>query len=96
MPIELATIDDLNQAVATLNTRITQMAEATQQDIDNLTTQVSQIATDLGTAQTKLQAEIDSLSAGGVDVTNLQAAIAPLDAAVQALGALQPTPPPSA
>lgn len=95
MTIELVTVDDLNNAVATLNTRITQIMAATQQDIDNLTTQVNQVASDLSAAQTKLQAEIDSLSAQGVDVTALQSAVNPLDAAVVALGNLQPTPPPA-
>jgi uncharacterized phage infection (PIP) family protein YhgE len=75
--------------------RMQAMADATQADIDNLTSQVQQVATDLTDAQSKLQAEIDSLAGQGVDVTALQAAVAPLDTAVQALGNLQPTPPPA-
>jgi hypothetical protein len=93
--LQLVTVDDLNAAIATLNERITQMAHANQQDIDALTAAVNQVATDLETAKTSLQAEIDALAAQGVDVTALQAAVAPLDSSVQALGALQPdTPPP--
>lgn len=95
MTLNLVTIDDLNAAVANLNERITLMANATQQDIDNLTTQITQVATDLSGAQSKLQAEIDSLANQGVNVTALQAAVAPLDAAVNTLGGLQPTPAPA-
>lgn len=103
MTIEIATGEDLDRLqtyfqnqIATLKRRITTMAEATQADIDNLTTQVQQVETDLGTTRDKLQAEIDSLASAGVDVTNLQAALAPLDDQVKALGDLQPTPPPAA
>lgn len=101
MPLELATLDDLNRLAATLEERITQMASANQQDIDQLTTQVTQVATDLGNARNSLQAEIDSLAGQGVNVSALQAAVAPLDSAVQQLGQIQPTPaqptpPPSA
>lgn len=91
MPISFVTPDDLHKAVAILNERITQMAHATQQDIDNLTTQVGQVATDLASVRSTLQAEIDSLAGYGVDVTNLQSAVAPLDAAVKSLSDLQPT-----
>jgi hypothetical protein len=68
---------------------------ATQADVDALTTAVDQIATDLTAAQSKLQAEINALAAAnpGLDLTALQAAVAPVDAAVQALGALAPSPP---
>lgn len=71
------------------------MADATQQDIDELTSQLTQVAADLNTAKSALQAEIDTLAAQhpGVDVSALQAAVAPLDSAVQALAGLQPTPP---
>lgn len=95
MPLNLVTTDDLNKAIATLNTRINLMAEASQQDIDNLTAEVSQVASDLQDAQSKLQAEIDKLAQAnpGVDVTALKAAVDPLDAAVVALGNLQPSPP---
>lgn len=65
---------------------------ATQAQIDALTTEANQIATDLATAKSTLQAEIDQLAAAnpGVDVTALTAAMAPLDQAVQQLGALTP------
>jgi hypothetical protein len=68
---------------------------ASQQDVDALTTQVGQVATDLAAAKTALQTEIDQLAAANptVNLAGLQAAVAPLDAAVQSLGALTPTPP---
>jgi biotin operon repressor len=96
MPLSFATTHDLERLEARLNRRINRMADATQADIDNLTSQVQQVATDLDSSRSKLQAEIDSLAAQGVDVTSLQEAVAPLDSAVQALGDLQPTPPPAA
>jgi outer membrane murein-binding lipoprotein Lpp len=80
-------------AIEELNERIDQMA--TQADVDALTTQVQQVAGDLANAQTKLQSEIDQLAANNpsVDLSGLQAAVAPLDSAVQSLGAITPTPP---
>jgi hypothetical protein len=88
-----ATVRQLNQAVTALNERIDLMAS--QADVDALTTAVDQIASDLTATQTTLQAELDKLAAANptVDVTALGNAIAPLDAAVQALAALTPTPP---
>lgn len=73
---------------------------STQADADALTAQVAQIATDLTTTTVTLQAEIDALAgtagAPAVDLTGLQAAVVPLDAAVKAVGALTPTPTPPA
>ena len=68
---------------------------STQAEADAVTAQVTQVSTDLATAKTALQSEIDALSAAnpGVDLTALQAAVAPLDAAVVALETLAPTPP---
>jgi hypothetical protein len=84
---------ELLSAVHTLNERIDGMA--TQADVDALTTTVDQVAADLSTAQVKLQSEIDALGTANprLDLTALNAAVAPLDSAVQALGALTPTPP---
>ncbi len=67
---------------------------ATQADVDAITTQVSQVASDLKAAQASLQAEIDSLGSANptLDLTALQTAVAPLDSAVQSLGGLKPTP----
>jgi hypothetical protein len=65
----------------------------TQQDeIDALTSQVVQVAEDLATAKTTLQQEIDGIAAEhpAVDLSALQAAIAPLDTAAKALAALKP------
>jgi multidrug resistance efflux pump len=66
---------------------------STQADVDAVTTAVDQVATDLVTTQSALQAEIDLLASANpsLDLSALQAAVAPLDASVQALGALQPT-----
>ena len=68
---------------------------STQADVDALTVAVTQISTDLATASTTLQAEIDKLVAANpaLDLTALTAAIAPIDAAVNALDTLAPTPP---
>ena len=88
----LATTADLDKT----NERITQLADATQADIDAITATVDQVSTDLATARDNLQAEIDALAANAgtsIDVSALQAAVAPLDDAVNALGQLQPDPP---
>jgi septal ring factor EnvC (AmiA/AmiB activator) len=92
----LVTTADLNNAVAGLTKQIKALQEAemtTQADVDALTQQVDTIATDLATSQGKLQAEIDALAAANpsLDLTGLQNAVAPLDAAVVALGGLTPT-----
>jgi uncharacterized protein (DUF3084 family) len=78
-------------------TQIERNLMSTQADVDALTAQVTQVATDLQTAQTTLQTEIDNLAAANpaLDLSALQAAVAPLDASVQALGAITPTPPPA-
>jgi DNA-directed RNA polymerase specialized sigma54-like protein len=78
-------------------TQIERKLMSTQADVDALTAQVTQVATDLQTAQTTLQTEIDNLAAANpaLDLSALQAAVAPLDASVQALGAITPTPPPA-
>src|SRR5581483_361154 len=70
---------------------------ATQADVDALTASVDQVATDLATARTTLQQEIDSLAQQnpGLDLSALTAAVAPIDQAVQALGALKPDPAPA-
>ncbi len=65
---------------------------ASQSDVDALTTQVDQVATDLTAAQTSLQSEIDTLAAANpsLDLSALQSAVTPLDSAVQALGQIKP------
>lgn len=67
----------------------------TQADVDAITTEVGNIAAELDSDTAKLQTEIDALSAANpsLDLTALQAAVTPLDAKAQALGALVPTPP---
>ena len=68
---------------------------STQAEADAVTAQVTQVSTDLATAKTDIQAQIDALAVANpaVDLTALQAAVAPLDAAVVALETLAPTPP---
>lgn len=65
-----------------------------QEEINGITTELDQVATDIASVQTTLQTEIDNLANAnpGVDLSGLRTAVAPLDAAVQALGKLEPTP----
>jgi hypothetical protein len=65
-----------------------------QEEINGITTELDQVATDIASVQATLQTEIDNLAAAnpGVDLSGLRTAVAPLDAAVQALGKLEPTP----
>lgn len=65
---------------------------ATQQDIDALTQQVTQVQSDLAASSQQIQSELDSLSSANpqLDVSALEAAVAPLDGAVKALGQLSP------
>jgi hypothetical protein len=88
------TLTQFTETIQRVNERISLMA--TQADVDALTTQVDQVAADLATAQTVLQTEIDTLAAANpaLDLTALQAAVAPVDAAVVALGGLKPRPKP--
>lgn len=68
---------------------------STQADVDAVVVQVGEVAADLATAHTTLQAEIDALATANpaIDVAALQAAVAPLDQAAKDLGAIVPTPP---
>lgn len=70
---------------------------ASQADVDAITAELGQVSTDLVTAQTTLQAEIDALAAANptVDVTALKAAADELDPAVQKLSGLVPDAPTS-
>jgi hypothetical protein len=89
---------ELYEAMEFLKERIDKMAEISQADIDALTAQVQQVVSDLEAAKGNLQQELDNLSTANpsVDLTNLRAAVAPLDGAVNALNSLQPTPPAAA
>lgn len=91
----LVTQSDLQAAVNKLNKRMDTLA--TQDDVNALTTQVTQVASDLDTARTNLQAEIDSLASANptLDLSALTNAITPLDDAVNSLNNLTPTPPAS-
>ena len=76
--------------------RLERQQMSTQADVDAVTTQAGEIASDLATAKVDLHAEIDALSAAnpGLDLTALQAAVSPLDQAAKDLAGLKPTPPP--
>jgi multidrug resistance efflux pump len=78
-----------------INQRISHMAS--QADIDALTAELQNVANDLAQTQTVLQSEIDNLADGnpGLDVSALQQAADALDPAVQKLGSITPTPPPT-
>ncbi len=75
--------------------RLERQQMANQQEVDAITTEVQKVATDLTTVLGTLQAEIDSLAAANpsIDLSALKTAVLPLDAAVQALGSLQPLKP---
>lgn len=82
------------QQITQLNERMAEMEasqQATQADIDALTAAVGQVSTDLVSTRDKLQAEIDALANAGVDISGLQAAVAPLDDAVKSLGDIKPS-----
>lgn len=72
---------------------------STQDQVDADTQAVQQVATDLETARTSIQTELDNLQSqidqGGkpTDLSALTAAIGQLDPAVQAVGALTPSKP---
>jgi ABC-type transporter Mla subunit MlaD len=87
------TRQEFKRAIQALNERIDGMASQ-QAAIDAITAQLGQVSTDLESARTTLQTEIDNLAAAnpGVDVTALQNAAAALDPAVQSLAGLTPTP----
>lgn len=72
--------------------RLEENQMATQEEVNTITTEVQKVAADLQTASTTLQTEIDNLAAANpaVDLSGLRTAVQPLDAAVQALGNLQP------
>jgi hypothetical protein len=67
---------------------------STQADVEVLTAAIGTVSADLDAAKVKLQAELDALSTANpaLDLSGLQAAIAPLDAVAQGLGALVPAP----
>ena len=68
---------------------------ATQAEVDTITAEVQKVATDLSTVKTTLQTEIDKLAEANpsLDLSALKTAVEPLDAAVEALGNLQPLTP---
>lgn len=65
---------------------------ATQEEINALTGEVNQVASDITTVAQAIQNEIDDLATANpaLDLSGLRAAIQPLGAAVEALGNLQP------
>src|ERR1035438_7724860 len=77
--------------------RIERTLRSEQEQVSALEAAVAQVATDLATAQTTLQTELDQLVIAnpGVDLSKLTSAVGALDPAVQALAALKPTPEPT-
>lgn len=65
-----------------------------QEEINSIAVELDKVGTDLAGVRETLQTEIDSLAAQnpGVDLSGLRTAVQPLDAAVQALAKLEPTP----
>lgn len=92
---DYVTRDELDEQLAVINRRITEMGATQQAEIDTLTSDIDQVATDLAAAQTTLQNELNALAAANpqLDFSKLEAAVAPLDSAVKALGALTPQAP---
>lgn len=89
-----ATRTELVSAVSALNERITTLEASEQGQIDAITASLSTVKDDLGTAQVKLQSEIDSIVAGNPpNLDALTAVAASLDPLVQTIGGLTPTPP---
>lgn len=64
-----------------------------QEDLDAVTQDINDRVTELTTATTAIQTEIANLEAQGVDVTNLKAAVAQLDPAVEGVSNLAPATP---
>jgi hypothetical protein len=95
MPEQTRTSDRRFHSIECRLDRLEGAEVATQEQVDALTAQVTQIATDLVTATSDLQTEIDNLVAANptIDLTALTAAVAPIDAAVNALDTLAPVPP---
>jgi hypothetical protein len=86
---------ELWQAIKRLERKMNEMSDASnaeQEVVTKLTVEVTTIAADVATVQTNLQAQINALAAGNpaVDFSALEAALAPLDGHVKALGELKP------
>ncbi len=65
---------------------------ATQAQVDADTAAIAKIGTDLSASVATIQAELDSLHTGnpGIDLSKLEAALAPLDAQAKAVATLAP------
>lgn len=88
------TSSELAHALAATNKRIDALEASEQGQIDAITAELTTVATDLGTAQTTLQTEIDSIVAGNPpNLDALTAVAASLDPLVQTVAGLVPTPP---
>ncbi len=95
---QYVTHEQLEERLEEIYERIEHMA--TQADVDALTAELDSVSSDIQTASASIQAEINALAQAnpGLDISKLQAAAAPLDAAVQGLGNLKPVlqaPPPA-
>jgi hypothetical protein len=68
-----------------------------QEEINTVVAELGKVASDIAIVQATLQTEINNLASQnpGVDLSGLRTAVQPLDAAVQALGKLEPAPAPT-
>lgn len=92
---DLVTKADLALEVDKLNERMDTMA--TQDDINRLTGEVNQVATDLAASVATVQSELDALQAANptLDLSGLETAVSTLDTQAQAVGTLAPQPAPA-
>lgn len=90
------TREQLWRVVEGLNERIDALEASEQGQIDAITAELTTVQTDLGTAQTTLQTEIDSIVQGNPpNLDALKAVADQLDPLVQTIAGLKPTPPPA-
>lgn len=98
----LTLYDHVLERIDAVSTSEQDQINAITAELGTVQTDLQKLSSDISTAQSTLQAEIDKLASQtpSVDVSGLQAAADALDpavqsadAAVQALGNLQPTPP---
>ena|ERR1700761_1943016 len=94
--VELAQrVSEIHYEIRSLRTEMRHSFMATQQDIDALTAQVTDLGASLSSDVTAIQDEITALQSAnpGVDVSALQAAVQSLSGNVDAVTALAPAAP---
>ena len=87
-------LDAIEQSLAELHRKADRIMSA-QDDLNALATDINTRVTELGTAQTAIQAEIAKLETQGVDTSWIKAAVALLDPAVDGIAAIVPAPAPA-